>query len=175
MNKFFSIFILLSFISISATAQNFDLGIKVGANFSNIQDVSDLDSRTGLVAGAFATFGFGNMAIQPEVLYSQQGAKNDIDKFDLDYVNIPVMLKVYPLGKALNLQVGPQFGFLTHNSFRDQIKAKSYDFSGAAGIGVDLPFGLRVDGRYNFGLTDIFKDAKGKNGVFTISVGYSFL
>lgn len=158
-------------------AQSIDLGIKVGANFSNINDAKSLDmsNKTGLVAGAFAAFGFNKWAIQPEVLYSQQGAKTDIGDFDLDYVNIPVIFKYYIIGNFLNLQVGPQFGFLTHDSFKDQVESKSFDFSGAAGAGLDLPFGLRVDARYNFGLTDISKDAGGKNGVFSIALGYSFL
>lgn len=156
-------------------AQSVDLGVKVGANFSNINDAKHMSNKTGLVAGAFVALGFNNWAIQPEVLYSQQGAKTDIGDFDLDYVNIPVMFKYYIVGNFLNLQVGPQFGFLTHDSFKDQVDNKSFDFSGAAGAGLDLPFGLRVDARYNFGLTDISKDASGKNGVFSIALGYSFL
>ena len=31
------------------------------------------------------------------------------------------------------------------------------EISGIIGLGYDLPFGLRIDGRYNFGLTDISK------------------
>lgn len=161
----------------SAQAQEVDLGIKIGANFSNFNDAkgADLSNKTGLVAGAFAAFGFNNWAIQPEVLYSQQGAKTDLGDFDLDYINVPIMFKYYIIGHVLNLQVGPQFGFLTHDSFKDQVDNKSFDFSGSAGAGVNLPFGLRLDARYNFGLTDVSEHGSGKNGVFTIAVGYSFL
>ena len=48
-------------------------------------------------------------------------------------------------------------------------------FSGILGVGYDLPFGLRVDGRYNFGFTDVLKDISGKNSVVTLAVGFSFL
>lgn len=151
-------------------AQEIDLGIKLGANFSTINDASGLKNKTGLQAGAFLKVGFGKYAIQPEVLYSQQGAKS----FDLDYVNVPVMFKYYIVGNILNLQAGPQFGFLTNDSLGDQIKAKSFDFSGAAGAGIDLPLGFRVDARYHFGMTDVFKEASGKNGYFSVALGYSF-
>lgn len=163
----------------SAHAQSVDLGIKLGANFVNLDDATGLKfkNKTGLQVGAFAAIGFNKWAIQPEILYSQQGAKTDLGSFDLDYVNVPVILKYYIVGNLLNIQVGPQFGFLTHQSLKDQIDAKDVDVSGAAGAGLDLPFGLRVDARYNFGFSDVYdyNGEKGKNGVFSIAIGYSFL
>src|SRR5699024_6712488 len=124
---------------------------------------------------AFAAIGFNNWAIQPEVLYSQQGAKTDFGDFDLDYVTVPVMFKFYVIGHTLNIQAGPQFGFLTHQSLKDQIDAKDVDINGAVGLGLDLPLGFRLDGRYNFGFSDALENTNGKNGVFSIAVGYTFL
>ena len=157
----------------SVQAQEVDLGLKLGANFSNLNDTKNLDlsSKTGLVAGAFASIGFNKWAIQPEVLYSKEGSKN----FDMDYINVPVLVKYYFVGHFLNLQVGPQFGFLTHDSIKDQAEAKDFDLSGAAGLGLDLPLGIRLDARYNFGLTKVTEDHNGKKGVFTVAIGYSFL
>ncbi len=167
--------ICLAFFAFSAQAQKIDLGVKLGANFSNMSDVSGvkLKNKTGLVAGAFVSIGAGKFAVQPELLYSQQGAKSDIGGFDLDYINVPVMFKYYLIGNLFNVQVGPQFGFLTHQSLKDQVSAKDFDFSGAAGLGLDLPLGFRVDARYNFGLTKAAEDAK--TGVFSLALGYSFL
>jgi hypothetical protein len=34
---------------------------------------------------------------------------------------------------------------------------------------------LRADARYVFGLTDVFENSDGKNGNFTLAIGYSFL
>jgi len=59
-------------------AQEFDLGINAGVNFSQFQDAKnfDSDSRTGLLAGAFVGVKFSDrFAIQPEILYSQQGGR----------------------------------------------------------------------------------------------------
>lgn len=178
--------ILSAFIlcfAFGAQAQEVDFGIKVGANFANINDAKniDLSSKTGLTAGIFLGLKYNKFAIQPEVLYSQQGGDSDFGGFDLDYINVPVMLKYYLIGNLLNIQAGPQFGFVVNDDFPskddagDQIKANSFDFSAAVGAGLDLPFGLSVDARYNFGVTEISDQTGGKNGVFSIAVGYSFL
>ena len=37
-----------------------------------------------------------------------------------------------------------------------KIVTESTDVSGVVGLGLDLPLGFRVDGRYNFGLTEFF-------------------
>ena len=167
--------ICLLFFAFNVQAQKIDLGVKLGANFSNMSDVSGvkLKNKTGLVAGAFLSVGTEKFAVQPEILYSQQGAKTDLGSFDLDYINVPIMFKYYLVGNLLNVQAGPQFGFLTHQSLKDQVSTKDFDFSGAAGLGLDLPFGIRVDARYNFGLTKAAEDAK--TGVFSLALGYSFL
>ena len=156
-------------------SQGVDLGIKVGANFATLTELPNVDTRTGLNFGAFFTIKFNDkIAIQGDVLYSQQGAEFDLDKVDLDYVNVPIVFKYY-LVKRLNLHVGPQFGFLVSDfdasEFEDSYK--STDVSGVVGLGLDLPLGFRVDGRYNFGLTEFLPDLK--NNVFSLSVGWSIL
>lgn len=174
-----------------ASAQEIDLGLKAGANFSNFSDTKDLEmsNKTGFQVGAFAAIRIGNIGIQPELLYSKQGAKFRGKDIDLDYVNVPVILKYY-IVQGLNVQVGPQFGFVVDDNLgkvftdiNEGVKAREFDVSGLVGIGLDLPFGIRLDGRYNFGLSDTFKSGSedvnfinpGKNSVFTVSLGYSFL
>lgn len=156
-------------------SQGVDLGIKVGANFATLTELPNVDTRTGLNFGAFFTIKFNDkIAIQGDVLYSQQGAEFDLDKVDLDYVNVPIVFKYY-LVKKLNLHIGPQFGFLVSDfdasEFEDSYE--STDVSGVVGLGLDLPLGFRVDGRYNFGLTELLPDVK--NNVFSLSVGWTLL
>ena len=169
---FLSLMVLFTAKSLS---QGVDLGIKVGANFATLTELPNVDTRTGLSFGAFFTIKFNDkIAIQGDVLYSQQGAEFDLDKVDLDYVNVPIVFKYY-LVKRLNLHVGPQFGFLVSDfdasEFEDSYE--STDVSGVVGLGLDLPLGFRVDGRYNFGLTEFLPDVK--NNVFSLSVGWSIL
>ncbi|MFK5983511.1 MAG: porin family protein [Flavobacteriaceae bacterium] len=157
-------------------AQGIDVGIKAGANFANLTDSDNGSTRTGFVAGAFVTLKFSDkIALQGDVLYSQQGAEFDIGKFNLDYVNVPVVFKYY-LVKRLNIQAGPQFGVLIDDN--DIFDYESYDVSGVVGLGLDLPLGIRVTGRYNFGLSEIFPNINGssvKNSVFSLTAGFSFL
>jgi len=184
--------LLFAAASSCAFAQEFAIGIKGGPNFANINTQASLadnyDSRTGFHLGGFVLFRGEKVGIQPEVLFSQQGTtlkysgSPDI-KTNFSYVNIPVVVKLYTIA-GLNLQVGPQFGFLTSADFNGEDakeKLKNTDFSLALGVGWDLPFGLTVDGRYNWGLSDINDNigqgsgapiATIKNQVWQVSLGY---
>ncbi|HET8808650.1 MAG TPA: porin family protein [Flavobacteriaceae bacterium] len=172
-------FLAIFFIAYSGSSQELDLGLKAGANFANINGADDFnyDSKTGFLAGAFFAVKFNDkFAIQPELLYSQQGADFDLGEFDLSYVNVPIILKYY-LVKGLNIQVGPQFGFVVDDNLGeifDDFDNNDFDTSGVVGLGYDFPFGIRLDARYNFGLTEI-SDNGGKNSVVSLAVGFSFL
>jgi hypothetical protein len=83
-------------------------------------------------------------------------------------------MKLYTIG-GLNLQVGPQFGFLTSAERGDEsIKLKKSDFSVGLGVGWDAPFGLSLDARYNLGISDVsdVAEAQIKNQVWQISAGF---
>jgi len=173
----------------------FALGIKGGPNFAKI-DASDAGGtwkgRTGFHGGAFALIKLTKIGIQPEVLFSQQGSKFTFNSQDVEsnfnYINIPIILKLYTIA-GLNLQVGPQFGFLSGGEVKSTVGGitttndakefyKGSDFSAALGIGWDLPFGLTLDARYNLGLSKINdgqNDEQSKNQVFQISAGFKLI
>ena len=185
----------------------FRIGIKGGLNFSNL--INDKDGKTkisfhgGLSAEFFVIDKF---SIQPELLYSRQGAKANLKDYvwgvgyseieadlKLDYINIPVMFKYYPI-EGLSLQVGPQIGFLVNavmdsstsvfgskydssEDVKDQIEA--VDLGMNLGVGYEFSEGVFFDIRYNLGLKKVNKElASGesnvKNGVFQLSVGLRF-
>jgi hypothetical protein len=160
--------------SLSIWAQGIDLGVKAGVNFANLSDAKNFDSKTGYTFGFFAGIKFSDkIGIQGDLLYSAQG----VDDIDLNYVNVPIVLRYFIISK-LNVQVGPQFGFVVDDNvkefFGNSLEKKDFDLSGIVGLGYDLPLGFRVEGRYNFGFSDAIDDL-GKNSVFNLSVGYSFL
>ncbi|MBL7846370.1 MAG: PorT family protein [Cyclobacteriaceae bacterium] len=153
------------------------LGIKGGLNFANVNTTSvgaAYNSRTGYHAGAFVNIKLTKLAIQPEVIYSVQGADAASGNVELGYVNIPILLKFYLIG-GLNLQAGPQFGFLTSaTSGGTDIKSllESSDTSVALGAGFDISKFV-IDARYNLGLSDVDKaTTEAKNQVFQLSVGF---
>lgn len=172
------VFVLSSVAAVQAQVQ-VALGIKAGANISKFDD-SATDNLTTFHAGAFGLFKFTKIGIQPEVLFSQQGAKIDGDELKTSYMTIPVMLKLYLIG-GLNLQAGPQFGFLTKaeldgNDVKESFK--NSDLSANVGLGWDLPFGLTVDARYNIGLSDVGDGPQApsfKSRVVQVSIGYKIL
>jgi hypothetical protein len=183
--KNLAIIVAAFFISTTVFSQELDLGIKIGSNFASISYAKeDSSTRTGIQAGLFAGIKFNDkVGINLDVLYSQQGADFNAGAFDLTYVNLPLVLKYY-LVSGLHIQLGPQFGILIDKSLSETL-TNDYEeivesqISGIIGVGYDLPFGLRIDGRYNFGLTDISKSVAEnegiKNSVFTLAVGFAFL
>jgi hypothetical protein len=183
--KNLAVMVAAFFISTTVFSQELDLGIKLGSNFASISHAKEGSStRTGIQAGFFAGIKFNDkVGISLDVLYSQQGADFDAGAFDLTYVNLPFVVKYYLVG-GLHIQAGPQFGVLIDESLSETLTNEykeivESEISGIIGIGYDLPFGLRIDVRYNFGLTDISKPEVGnkgiKNSVFTVAVGFAFL
>jgi hypothetical protein len=171
-------------------AQSSRLGIKGGLNVSTLSDDNDeLGSRLGFHAGLLAHLHLSpQLALQPEVVYSSQGAKYTVldgeHSLALNYVNVPVMLQ-YMFDNGFRLQTGPQVGFLagvndkregteTNNFTSDDFK--TVDFAWSAGLGYLTQSGLGVDARYNFGLSNIndFGDAKRRNNVFQVGLFYMF-
>ncbi len=189
-----SIVVIVSFflLSVGANAQSVAIGLKGGLNFANL-NVSDggsaFSNKTGYHFGAFTLIKLGKIGIQPEIVYSKQGSSVTVNtqNFDsnFDYFNIPILLKLYTVA-GINIQVGPQFGFVSGAKFpidsgngpvlQDVTnKLKGSDISIAMGLGWDLPFGLSVDGRYNLGVSNNSNDSSTgtiKNQVIQISVGY---
>lgn len=159
----------------------FAAGIKGGLNFSNV-DLSTLSTsgKTGYHAGIFTQFRFSKVAIQPEMILSQQGSVINLEDLESSYINIPIILKIY-LAAGVNLQVGPQFGFLNKAELDGVDKKnllKTADISAGLGLGWDAPFGLTCEARYNVGLTDnndgLYTEQL-KNQVFQISIGFKII
>jgi len=173
MKKLFLLATLLIGFSTASYAQGLHFGIKGGLNFADLNggDIN-VDSRTSFHIGAVLEARLSdNFAIQPEAIYSSQGAKLGSDDLKLDYINIPVMADI-KLIKSLSLHVGPQFGF---NISEDNINdPKTFDLGGAAGLELKI-LKFFAQARYNFGLTDVAEGAGSpKNAVFQLSVGFNF-
>ena len=148
--------------SVHGQAQ-FSLGIKGGPNFANLDVNSSVGdnykNRTGFHAGAFALIKLTKIGIQPELLFSRQGSNFQFNsgsgEANFDYINIPIILKLYTVA-GINLQAGPQFGFLSGGEVKSTIQGvtsvqaakdvyKGSDFALALGLGWDLPFGQPPD------------------------------
>ncbi len=186
------IFLAMFFCPVMIYAQGFQLGVKGGVNISNFTggDVSELDTKAlvGFHIGGLLSFKLGNnFALQPEVLFSSQGAKlesaGNESNTTVSYINVPVMVKFKTEG-GFYVEAGPQVGFKvgedtdvpgqTIENF-----AKDLDLSIAGGIGYHSSIGLGVGARYIAGLSkvDDFEigstEPNWKNSVIQVSVFYT--
>ena len=162
-------------------------GVKAGLNLSSITNSDGAKTQVGVNVGGFAKIMVADkFAVQPELLFSTQGAKYDGGSFNLSYINIPIMAKYYVADK-FNLEAGPQIGFLMSakakadgfgsTDVKDMFKTT--DFGLNLGAGYDISDNISVGARYCLGLSQLQKDlASGetasKNSVIQIDLGYRF-
>ena len=174
----------------TVSAQNVNIGLKAGLNVYNINNNNNVeyDAKPGFHAGLIGHIHLARQfALQPEIVYSSQGAKYDVSnvetKLKRNYINVPVLFQ-YMFDNGFRLQVGPQVGFLinaeneTNNTSVDvKDNLKGVDFGIGAGVGyVHPPSGFGVDARYNFGLSDVNDNSsvKSTNRGFQLGVFYLF-
>ena len=188
--KKISLFLCTLCLSVVLFAQNAAIGLKGGLNISNLSNSSgyEMGSKVGFNGGLLAHIHLNpSLALQPEVVYSSQGAKYTTSdglehKLSLDYVNIPLQLQ-YMFDNGFRLQTGPQVGFLaqvkdkvgdTETGFFTSQDFKTIDFSWSAGLGYLSYSGLGVDGRYNFGISNINNVGSNvlHNNVFQLGLFY---
>ena len=188
--KLFVTAVMALILAGSAGAQHLNFGIKGGLNLTNIhnQNGVELDNSIGYHLGLLAHIHLAKQfAMQPEVVFSLQGAKyssgNDKASINLNYVNVPLSFQ-YMFDNGFRLQAGPQVGFLisaktkigsTSSDSKDSFKG--IDVGATMGMSyVHPPSGFGFDARYNLGLSNIFENSSASsfNRGFQLGVFYLF-
>lgn len=176
------------------------LGAKIGGNYSNINGIHE--NSEGRFAGQIGLLGYvglnknETLFLQTELNYSQQGEYNRVwdaqgkefkQKIFLDYINIPLLLKWYPLQseKSFFVTAGPYIGFRTakkvdHYHFEtlaDENSYKNFDAGGAIGAGISLNKNWEIFARYSLGVLSQIENpevsANTVNSVVHIGVSYA--
>lgn len=198
MKKLF--FIAIIVISTSAVkAQDFDLGGKIGLNYSqsivtNVitsGDLStdDIEDQTGagIVFGAFARASFTKFFIQPEMLFSDSKTYiklNDISVDDvytakISKVDVPV-LAGFKVLKTIRIMAGPVFSSIKDSDADALFDMHDITMGYQAGIGFDIKK-LTFDARYEGSLSKLSNYIATDNGtvqfdsrknIFQFTVGY---
>lgn len=161
-----------------------EFGLKGGVNFANLKDDanSNTESRTGFNVGGLAHIHVSeHFAVQPELVYSSQGAEYGTSKLRLGYVNIPV-LGQYMFANGLRLQTGPQLGILASSDVKTpnaevdvDDNFNSVDFGWSFGSSYLMKSGLGIDARYNLGISNIRENGPDlKNRVWQVGLFYQF-
>lgn len=176
--------VLMSVLLASFAFAQFDLGVKLGANYSYIDSeefdaqvyidqFSDLQNITGFVGGAFAVIGFGDFGIQLEGLFSMEGfsieevIEGNIENTTIrtNYVNAVAMarynidLTIVAPYIAAGINVGVPLGDAVVEGSVIDIDIENFDFNKlglAFAAGVKVLDMVDVELRYVQGVTDIY-------------------
>jgi hypothetical protein len=181
-------------------AQTVEFGIKGGLSFGNIpqlaelfedEGASEVGYRTGFTFGGHLAFPLSDMlAIQPEVFFTQRGLQGeapfDLGDFaaELDYIDLPVLLRVGAGDSGFTLLAGPSFNFnvgatgTAEDQDDEDIGDDIEDFELGLVVGAGF-YGrtLIVEGRFQEGLTNVATfdvDEDNRNRSFMVLVGVRF-
>jgi hypothetical protein len=181
--------VFLAGISFATAKAQFQFGAKGGLNFATVSgsDAGDVSTRVNINLGVYARLPLAEkISLQPELVYSNQGAGFDRGSIALNYLNIPILLRYYA-GSGFAIFTGPQVGFLlgahykyNGNSLNAKDSYNSGDFAWAVGLAYKIPSTkLGIDARYNFGIANVEDRAHTgmtgsvRNDVFQLGVTYT--
>ncbi|MGB3151604.1 MAG: porin family protein [Maribacter sp.] len=204
---------LFVFLCYTGTAQETRFGVKAGFNYSSVVgDLTDgLKFRFSGHGGIFLEMEFTEkFKLQPELLYSSQGFQFSTDlasiqnegstgeendfrtNVQLNYITVPILGK-FGLNDKLDVEFGPQFGFLLNqvnkiknldespNVNTDRRSAISgdfqFDYGAALGLGIKLNDNLSLAPRFYIGLRNRLNGLQGVqnyNAAIQVSLNYLF-
>lgn len=182
------LFVLLFTLATVYTAEAQNFGIRAGANLSNLSgdltDDSRFNNKLGYHAGLTANFPIVEdfFSIQPELLYTNKGFKNNEENFErngtsftregsvnFNYLELPVLARIN--AGPLYFEGGPQASYLL--GIRDNTEQtpvistgnrispeglNRFELGYAAGIGFGMPNGISAGVRYTSGFGNLQSD-----------------
>lgn len=164
-------------------------GLKFGYNMASVSFDGDTETgkRHGFHVGFYGESFISEITtIQVEISYSQQGyeLKDNSGTFTqkLNYINVPVLLKVYP-DKNFFLEAGPQVSLaISHREEYDssfnlfnstkEYDPDNFDWGINFGGGFKTNSGLSLGVRYLLGLGSVYNQGSPKNRLLQFSLGF---
>lgn len=161
-------------MTIAAKAQNavgqLTLKPMVGMTAAYIAN-SSAEAKVGLAAGAELECGIAdNLGITAGAVYAMQGNKDGDIKWNLEYINIPILANYY-VAPGFAIKAGLQPAFNVNDD--DNSLVNTFDLSIPVGLSYEIS-DFVIDARYQWGLTKIIDNTDLKNSVVMISIGYKF-
>lgn len=167
------------FVLASNTIKAQGFGVRAGANFSSASEgnLGSVDNMTGAYVGVYKemTLVKSLLFVQPELQLSKQGFSTSTTDFDLTYLTVPVLAKLYAV-KILSFETGPQFGFKLKDDADGPFNPDFNDFDTAWAFGMSfhLPFGLSINGRYISSFNEVIENTDAKNQVVQVGAAFTF-
>ena len=176
-NLTLAVLFFASSVFVAKAQGDMSFGVKAGVNISGLVD-SDIygdETKAGWTAGLVIEVPITDkFSIQPEVLYSLQGAKSEYSlpyginanasktietDITLQYVNVPVYAKYY-IFDEFSVFLGPQFTFLVDNEIeitetiplipRPSVFKTKDKLNNSKNFGIDASVGLGY--KFDFGV-----------------------
>lgn len=187
----------ISFTESRSSAFVMKYGVKAGVNMTSMSNDMSFDpgfsNGMGFRIGGFLNMrwgqrtenslpGTGFWGFQPEIMYSNQAVKTDAGDVKMNYIAIPLLLKVYPT-TTLSIEFGPEFSYLISASPStmsvDNVEIGVGDCKGmiigaTAGLAYDFEMGLTIGARYTYGFTELAKNLNWKNSNIQVTIGWMF-
>lgn len=183
-------FLLLSFVlisTISFSQDNFTYGVKAGANYSGFRTDNGTNSDLfGINLGGVAKIDLNNtFGLQAELNLNSKGGvyrfplTSNNPEIRLTYLNLPVLLQTR-ITKKFCFEMGPEFGFLVNQKAKlngDTFEiddVPTFDMNLNVGLSYQFEKGVFIQGKYGYGLTELFENSDYKNSYISLSLGYFF-
>lgn len=172
-------------------------GVKAGLNMTSMSNGMAFDPGFGMGVG-FRVGGFLNLrwgyrtensskgtglwGFQPELMYSNQAVKTDAGDVKMNYIAVPLLLKVYPT-TALSIEVGPELSYLISTSPDEMTvdhtvvkvgQCEGLNIGIAGGITYDFEVGFTIGARYTYGFNNMAKNLKWKSSNVQLTLGWLF-
>lgn len=185
------------------------LGLKAGFNVSDLDvqntagEAVDWKSKAAFTGGAYLQLGLGDVfAVQPEILYSPKGAKQDLTdgalSLDLTYLDVPLLIMaripagdspIWPIlfaGPVISFEMdcklkSPSVSLDCDAGDTPASRTDATDYGVTFGLGFEFFFGSvrsQLDARYTLGLNDINATGSGasvknRGWTFLFGLGYA--
>jgi len=153
-------------------------GAKGGLNISTWlgDGFTGISPRPGAYVGGIAEIPafMDGFYLQPELLFSFQGADIGPSNVNLFYVHLPIMAK-YHITEEIAVEFGPQPGFLISDNWEEEFQGqdtKKFHLGLNLGGGYRLNENLYFQLRFGLGLSKIFDITNSRNGVVSIGACY---
>lgn len=201
MRKIFLTSVLLLFVGFISNAQSAGVGIKGGVNMTKLTTEQPSDYDFGYYGGVFINLPVNQVfRLQPELIYTKYATSSSYEltgvtytnDYELNAIQIPLMGHFH-IGNILYFEAGPQASFLVSQKVtqtvdssvgggttttEEDLSYKETEWFLNLGGGLDFPFGLQVNIRYNLGLNNLNEDNSDDNEIRTrmwqVGVGYKF-
>lgn len=197
MKRYIYILIASTFLVSTVKAQ-LSYGVKAGGGLTGLPGRLSSSSLGNYYGGVLGSIPLHKaFSLQAELNYSAQGGKQWLYfetwdpvtgytsgypakvSYRMNYLNLPVLLN-YKTSSGFFVEGGLQAGLLLNAHAKHQGKFdvkdsyKSFDLSSELGAGYQLPSGLGVNLRYNYGLTNVIKreDYRTYNSVLQMGLFY---